>query len=69
MTKPFVIREARDALVISFAAPSRVLSWAVLNGGMCYADHVMNHHVLGNDARFCAQPKQWLKDAAEALGL
>jgi adenosylcobinamide amidohydrolase len=69
MTKRFVIREARDALVISFAAPSRVLSWAVLNGGMCYADHVMNHHVLGNDARFCAQPKQWLKDAAEALGL
>jgi adenosylcobinamide amidohydrolase len=69
MTKPFVIREERDAFVISFAAPSRVLSWAVLNGGLCYADHVINHHVLDNDACFCARPEQWLRNAAGALEL
>jgi adenosylcobinamide amidohydrolase len=69
MPNPFFIREERDALVISFAAPSRVLSWAVLNGGICDAEHVINHHVLGNDARFCAQPEQWLRHAAAALRL
>lgn len=69
MTEPFVIREERDAFVISFAAPTRVLSWAVLNGGMCYAQHIINHHVRGDDLRFCAQPDEWLGHAAAALGL
>jgi len=36
---------------------------------MCYADHVVNHHVLGNNAHFCAQPKQWLKGRVGAFAI
>jgi adenosylcobinamide hydrolase len=45
------------------------LSWAVLNGGFCHARHVINHHVDGKDALFCAQPGPWLERAASGLGL
>jgi adenosylcobinamide amidohydrolase len=66
---PFAVRADRDALIVSFPEPVRVLSWAVLNGGFCRADHVINHHVSGNDARFCDQPQRWLEEAASRLGL
>ena len=46
-----------------------MLSWAVLNGGMCHADHIVNYHVRGDDASFCAQPEQWLAQTAVKLGL
>src|SRR4029077_9522956 len=66
---PFSVRQERDALIVSFASPARTLSWAVLNGGFCHARHVINHHVDGNDALFCAQPGPWLERAASGLGL
>ena len=66
---PFSVRQERDALIVSFAAPARTLSWAVLNGGFCHARHVINHHVDGKDALFCAQPGPWLERAASGLGL
>ena len=66
---PFSVRQERDALIVSFAAPARTLSWAVLNGGFCHARHVINHHVDGKDALFCAQPGPWLERAASRLGL
>jgi adenosylcobinamide amidohydrolase len=66
---PFAVRTGQDALIVSFPAPMRTLSWAVLNGGFCYADHVINHHISGNDARFCDQPQRWLEEAASRLGL
>ena len=69
MGSPFIVREERDAVVVSFSAPARTLSWAVLNGGFCHAHHIINHHVDGNDALFCAQPGPWLERAASGLGL
>src|SRR4030095_1289324 len=66
---PFNVRQQRDALIVSFASPARTLSWAVLNGGLCHAPHIINHHVNGNDALFCAQPGPWLERAASGLGL
>ena len=56
----FSVRQEREALIVSFASPARTLSWAVLNGGFCHACHVINHHVDGKDALFCAQPGPWL---------
>jgi adenosylcobinamide amidohydrolase len=69
MSSLFNVRHQPDALILSFSSPARTLSWAVLNGGFCHARHVINHHVDGNDALFCAQPGPWLERAAAALGL
>lgn len=69
MNKPLMIRAQRDALMVSFASPAPVLSWAVLNGGMCHADHIVNFHVREDDAFFCAQPEQWLAQTTVELGL
>ncbi len=69
MHSPFIVRNELDALIVSFASPARTLSWAVLNGGFCHARHVINHHVDGKDALFCAQPGPWLERAASRLGL
>ena len=66
---PFSVCQERDVLILSFASPARTLSWAVLNGGFCHARHVINHHVDGKDALFCAQPGPWLERAASGLGL
>jgi adenosylcobinamide amidohydrolase len=52
MRAPFATRVDQDALIVSFLAPARALSWAVLNGGYCHADHVINHHVSGDDRWF-----------------
>jgi adenosylcobinamide amidohydrolase len=54
---------------VSFRRPARTLSWAVLNGGFRYADHVINHHVDGSDRLFCARPGPWLEKAAARLEL
>ena len=69
MNSPFSVRQEREALIVSFDSPARTLSWAVLNGGFCYARHVINHHVDGKNGLFCAQPGPWLERAAAALGL
>jgi adenosylcobinamide hydrolase len=69
MNEMFVVRADQDALILSFPAPARVLSWAVLNGGFCDADHVINHHVSGSNQSFCAQPRRWLEQAAVRLEL
>lgn len=66
---PFIVCAEPDALILSFPAQVRVLSWAVLNGGFCHADHVVNHCVRGDDAWFSAQPGPWLEHAAMNLGL
>jgi adenosylcobinamide hydrolase len=69
MNPSFIVRVEQDALIISFSAPARTLSWAVVNGGFCHADHVINHHVSGSDRLFCARPKRWLEEAASRLRL
>jgi adenosylcobinamide amidohydrolase len=69
MDSPFIVREERDAVIVSFSTPARTLSWAVLNGGFCHAHHIINHHVSGNNTLFCAQPGPWLERAASGLGL
>jgi adenosylcobinamide hydrolase len=69
MDAPFAICADQGALIVSFPAPVRALSWAVLNGGFCHADHVVNHHVRGSDRLFSAQPERWLEQAALKLRL
>jgi adenosylcobinamide amidohydrolase len=69
MHSPFIVRNELDAVIVSFTAPARTLSWAVLNGGFCHAHHIINHHVNGNDSLFCAQPSLWLERAASRLRL
>ncbi len=64
-----MIRLEQEALVLSFPRPVRVLSWAVLNGGFCYADHIINHHVDKDDISFAADPKKWLNGTVRRLGL
>jgi adenosylcobinamide amidohydrolase len=66
---PYQVRVHRDALIVSFPGRARALSWAVLNGGFCSADHIINHHVRVDDARFCAQPASWLKESVSGLDL
>jgi len=63
------IRVEHEALVLSFPQPVRVLSWAVLNHGFCYADHIINHHVDKDDVAFAADPRKWLNGAVRRLGL
>jgi len=69
MNAPFAIRADQDALIVSFPAPVRALSWAVLNGGFCHADHVINPHVRGSDRLFSAQPEREFEQAAVRLRL
>ncbi len=69
MNRPIIVRHEQDALIVSFAAPARVLSWAVINGGFCDAAHVINHHTSGSDQGFCAEPVRWLEKSASRLGL
>ncbi|MGH7875657.1 MAG: adenosylcobinamide amidohydrolase, partial [Candidatus Binatia bacterium] len=69
MNESFAVRADQDALIVSFPEPVRALSWAVLNGGFCQADHVINHHIRGDDARFCNDPQRWLEQAAARMDL
>jgi len=64
-----MIRVEQDALILSFSRPVRILSWAVLNGKFCYADHIINHHVDKDDVAFAADPRKWLNGAVRRLGL
>lgn len=64
-----MIRRERDALIISFPQPAATLSWAVLNGGFCYAHHIVNHHVEGGDSSFAADPEEWLRRQVGNLNL
>jgi len=63
------VRQERDALILSFPRPLPTLSWAVLNGGFCHANHVVNHHVDSNDAGFAADPEGWLRKQLDSLDL
>ncbi len=69
MNRPFIVRHEQNVLIVSFPTPARALSWAVVNGGFCDADHVINHHVSGSDQWFCAEPERWLEESASQLGL
>jgi adenosylcobinamide hydrolase len=69
VNRAFTIRLEPDVFVVSFSPRVRVLSWAVLNGGFCFADHVVNHRVRGSDGSFCDQPRSWLQRASTELGL
>jgi len=69
MDLPFLVRRERDALIVSFSAPMRCLSWAVLNGGFCQARHIFNCQVSGDNVSFCSDPGPWLERAASGLGL
>ena len=69
MTASFGVRADHDALIVSFPEPVRALSWAVLNGGFCHADHIINHHVSARDRLFCDNPERWLEQAAAKMNL
>ena len=63
------MRVEQGVMIVSFSAPAHVLSWAVLNGGFCYADHIINHRVRGSNQSFCDRPRSWLQRSAKELGL
>ena len=67
MISPINIRQQQDTLILSFSSPARILSRAVLNGSFCHAPHVLNHHVDGKNASFCAQPAPWLGRAGDGV--
>jgi adenosylcobinamide amidohydrolase len=69
MNAVFSAHADQDALIVSFPTPVRILSWAVLNGGYCHANHVLNHHISGSDRWFCTNPERWLELATVRLGL
>jgi adenosylcobinamide amidohydrolase len=69
MNAAFSAHADQDALIVSFPTPVRILSWAVLNGGYCHANHVLNHHISGSDRWFCTNPERWLELATVRLGL
>jgi adenosylcobinamide hydrolase len=60
-SEEIMIRKEPDALILSFPQPVLTLSWAVLNGGFCRADHILNHQVHIGDAAFIADPELWLQ--------
>lgn len=63
------LRREQDALTLSFPQPVVTLSWAVLNGGFCHANHVVNYHVDRDDAGFAADPEAWLRHQVRCLKL
>jgi adenosylcobinamide amidohydrolase len=65
----FAVRVDHDAVIVSFSAPARALSWALLNGGFCRAEHVINRHIGADNADFRAAPGRWLEQATSKLGL
>lgn len=65
----FNFKVSNDTLVISFDAPRRALSWAVLNGGMCDVRHIINHHVKRGHYDCLTYPKRYLQAVAEQLEL
>ena len=56
MNRPFIVRHEQDALIVSFPARARVLSWAVLNGGFWHADTQSRQWQLWADGVFMALP-------------
>jgi adenosylcobinamide hydrolase len=67
--RAFALRVDQDAVIVTFSAPARALSWAVLNGGFCHADHIVNHHINADNPDFCGAPGRWLEQATAKLGL
>jgi adenosylcobinamide amidohydrolase len=66
----FRVRRERESLILSFPQPANTLSWAVLNGGFCHADHIINHHVKKADtANFLNNAQDWLLNRVACLGL
>ena len=63
------IHKERHALILSFPRPALTLSWAVLNGGFCHADHIVNHHVDVGALDFVADPAGWLRRRVDLLNL
>jgi len=65
----FRVRRERESLILSFPEPTNTLSWAVLNGGSSYADHIINHHVTRGDREFFEDPQKWLSERIARLQL
>ncbi|MGQ9468540.1 MAG: bifunctional adenosylcobinamide hydrolase/alpha-ribazole phosphatase CbiS [Nitrososphaerales archaeon] len=57
----------KDTLIVRFDEPMKVLSSAVLNGGLCKARAIINHHVPKSFDHH--DPDGVLRDVAKGLGL
>jgi len=64
----FKLGIGKNTLVVGFPAPRRVMSWAILNGGLrTHASHILNHHV---DPRTPGDhPRKTLRQAASRIGI
>ncbi len=57
-----------STLVVSFPRETRVLSWAILNGGIRpNVKHIINHHVEGSTLK--SEPATTLRQVVSRLGL
>lgn len=66
--EPFQHRIIGSTLVVSFARPYHVLSWAILNGGFRpKVSHIVNHQVESSSAS--TRPAKTLRQTAGRLGL
>ena len=67
-TGMFKLRIMGSTLVVSFPRETRVLSWAILNGGIRpNVKHIVNHHVEGSTLE--NEPDTLLRQVASRLGL
>ena len=56
-----------DHIHVAFSSPQRVMSSAILNGGLIKADHIVNRKVA-QDSSSCEAPDKSLRDYAKTQG-
>lgn len=68
MPAPWIARVHERTLIVAFPTPSRVLSWAPLNGGLVEARTILNHQVDIHASSFL-EPQASLAALAQSLSV
>ena len=66
MKAPFAARADQDALIVGSSRGLR-FELGCYARWICHADHVINHHVSGDDRWSAPQPDRWLEESASRL--
>jgi len=61
------LQHNKDHIHLAFSSPQRVISSAILNGGLIKADHILNQKVPKHSSA-CEAPEKSLNDYAKAQG-
>src|SRR5262249_18891405 len=67
--RPLTVQRAHGLLVVRFATPRRVVSWAVLGGGLRRAHTVGWAQVADSELRPSIDPCELARDRLEAAGI